>query len=111
MRLDLITATSVVILVLATVEVLRGRGKGSRPLILLVAILQVAWLLGFLGEDLGNYESRVWALIAAGMILAFAIDLYRAPEGQRGELIAAGLGLAALVQLVIGTGLVTLTIG
>lgn len=111
MRLDLITATSLVILVLAVVEMLRGRGKGNRPLILLVAILQVAWVLGFLGEDLGNFESRVWALIAAGMILAFSIDLYRAPEGQRGELLAAGMAIAALIQLVFGTGLVTLTIG
>ena len=115
LTLDLnpITIPILIILVLGLIEVIRTWGVTTRPLafaIFVLVVIQVLWLLGFIGvPGTGDFQKvDVWLAIVDALVIPLSVALAYMAAGRRTVPIASMIGILAFVHLLIVTGIVNI---
>lgn len=106
-QFDLMALSSIALLALAFYQSLRSWDRKERMLslpLLIVALLQAAWLMQFLGPW-GNLDINTWAVVTAGMIACLALGLLTMDLAGYAESATLLILIIALGQLLFGSGI------
>jgi hypothetical protein len=111
-QFDLMALASIALLALAILEAYRnytGKGLLLSLLLLALSLLQVLWVLRFT-PPWGKLDVETWTVITAGMICCTSLGLLNLDLRGYTESAAILIVLVALLQLLLGSGIIKLAL-